>query len=131
MMKKTVLASLLMVFSLGAIAEQGGFEGGKTPPPQKQQDAGYKGSEDTGQTHIEQIRDFRQGGYVTLEGYIVKKLSGDNYQFRDSTGTVTIKAAADTFKGKTYNAEDQVRVSGKVYGRGESTRVDVARIEEP
>jgi hypothetical protein len=43
MMKKTVLASLLMVFSLGAIAEQGGFEGGKTPPPQKQQDAGYKG----------------------------------------------------------------------------------------
>ena len=94
MMKKTVLASLLMVFSLGAIAEQGGFEGGKTPPPQKQQDAGYKGSEDTGQTHIEQIRDFRQGGYVTLEGYIVKKLSGDNYQFRDSTGTITIKAAA-------------------------------------
>jgi hypothetical protein len=29
------------------------------------------------------------------------------------------------------NAEDQVRVSGKVYGRGENTRVDVARIEEP
>ncbi|ORM75071.1 hypothetical protein HA48_01035 [Pantoea wallisii] len=130
-MKKVVLASLMMAFSLGVSAEEGGFEGGKTPPPQQKQDAGYKGSEDTGQTHIKQIRDFRQGGYVTLEGYIVKKLKGDSYQFRDSTGTVTIKAKEETFKGKTFDAKDQIRVSGKVYGRGDSTHIEVMRIDLP
>lgn len=130
-MKKIVLATLMMAFSLGAAAEQGGFEAGKTAPSQQKQDAGYKGSEDTGQTHINQIRDFRQGGYVTLEGYIVKKQQGDSYQFRDSTGTVTIHAKSDTFKGKTYDSKDKVRVSGKVYGHGDKTRLDVMRIDEP
>ena len=62
---------------------------------------------------------------------LVKKIKGDTYQFRDSSGTVNIDAPPSTFKGKSYSAEDKVRVSGKVYGKGESTLLKVARIEEP
>ncbi|WP_205951331.1 YgiW/YdeI family stress tolerance OB fold protein [Pantoea stewartii] len=130
-MKKLVLATLLAVATTGAYAEEGGFKAGETPPPQHKQDAGYKGSEDTGQTHIDQIRDFRQGGYVTLEGYIVKKVADNNYQFRDSTGTLTIIAPKKTFDGKTYSADDKVRVSGKVHGKGDKTTLHVMRIDEP
>ncbi|MFJ5158320.1 YgiW/YdeI family stress tolerance OB fold protein [Pantoea sp. NPDC088449] len=130
-MKPIILASVIMMFSLGVSAAEGGFKAGETPPPQNKQDAGYKGSEDTGQTAISQIRDFRQGGYVTLEGYIVEKLKGDSYKFRDNTGNVTIIADANAFKGKTYSADDKVRVSGKVYGHGEQTTLKVARIDEP
>jgi len=103
-MKKVILASLLVMMSAGVSAEEGGYKAGDTPPPQHKQDAGYKGSEDTGQTHIDQIRDFRQGGYVTLEGYIVKKEQGERYQFRDNTGTLPIIAPKKTFGGKTYTA---------------------------
>ncbi len=130
-MKKLVLATLLAVATTGAYAEEGGFKAGDMPPPQHKQDAGYKGSEDTGQTHIDQIRDFRQGGYVTLEGYIVKKVADNNYQFRDSTGTLTIIAPKKTFDGKTYSADDKVRVSGKVHGKGDKTTLHVMRIDEP
>lgn len=130
-MKKVILASLLVFISSGVYAEQGGYKTGEAPPPPKDQDAGYKGSEDTGQTNVSQIRDFRQGGYVTLEGYIVKKVQGDNYQFRDNTGTVNIVATNETFKGKTYAADDLVRVSGKVQGKGENTTLHVTQITEP
>lgn len=130
-MKKVMTFTLLALLSLPALAEKGGFEAGATPPPQKKQDAGYKGSEDTGQTHINQIRDFRQDGYVTLEGYILKKLQGDNYQFRDSTGTITIIAPEKTFDGKTFKADDQVRVSGRVHGKGENTVLHVTQIDLP
>lgn len=130
-MKKVILTTLLVMLSSGVYAEKGGFEGGKVAPKQSEQDAGYKGSEDTGQTYIKQIRDFRQGGYVTLEGYIVKREQGDNYQFRDKTGDITIVAPEQTFKGKTYKADDQVRVSGKVQGKGDQTQLHVTQITKP
>jgi uncharacterized protein (TIGR00156 family) len=130
-MNKVAWIAVMLPLSVGAYAETGGYEAGKTPPPQNKEDAGYKGSEDTGETPVTLIKDFRQGGYVTLEGYIVKKIKGDTYQFRDSSGTVNIDAPASTFKGKTYSAEDKVRVSGKVYGKGESAHLKVSRIDEP
>ncbi len=130
-MKKIAWVAVLLPLSLGVNAETGGYEAGKTPPSQQKEDAGYKGSEDTAETPVKLIKDFRQGGYATLEGYIVKKISGDMYQFRDSSGTVNIDAPAFTFKGKTYSAEDKVRVSGKVFGRGESAHLKVSRIDEP
>lgn len=130
-MKRVMALTLVTLLSLPALAEKGGFEGGKQAPSQQQQDAGYKGSEDTGQTHINQIRDFRPDGYVTLEGYIVKKEQGERYQFRDKTGNITIIAPEKTFGGKKYTAKDQVRVSGRVKGKGSNTILHVERIEEP
>ena len=130
-MNKVAWVAMLLPLSFGTYADTGGFEAGKTPPPQHKEDAGYKGSEDTAETPVKLIKDFRQGGYATLEGYIVKKVKGDIYQFRDSTGTVNIEAPATTFKGKTYSAEDKVRVSGKVFGKGEKTHLKVSRIDEP
>jgi len=130
-MNKIIGLALLLPLSFGALAETGGFEGGKKPPAQQNEDAGYKGTEDTGETPVTLIKDFRQGGYVTLEGYIVKKIADDTYQFRDSSGTVNIKAPTATFKGKTFNAEDKVRVSGKVYGKGEGAHLSVTRIDVP
>lgn len=130
-MKKLAWAAVMLPLSFGAFAEKGGFESGETPPPQHKEDAGYKGSEDTGQTPVTLIKDFRQGGYATLEGHIVKKIKGDTYQFRDSSGTIRIDAPEATFKGKKFDSEDKIRVSGKVYGKGDSAHMKVTRIDEP
>ena len=130
-MNKIIGLAILLPLSFAALAETGGFESGKAPPAQQNEDAGYKGTEDTAETPVTLIKDFRQGGYVTLEGYIVKKIEGDTYQFRDSSGTVNIKAPPATFKGQTFSAEDKVRVSGKVFGKGESAHLTVSRIDVP
>lgn len=42
-----------------------------------------------------------------------------------------INASESAFKGKTLSAEDKVRVSGKVFGKGNNTRMEVSRIDEP
>lgn len=130
-MNKFLLVAFMLSLGFASYAEQGGFEAGKTPPPQQKEDAGYKGSEDTGETPVTLIKDFRQGGYVTLEGNIVKKISSDVYEFRDSSGVVNIHAPAAAFRGKTYSAEDKIRVSGKVFGKGDTAHLEASRIDEP
>lgn len=130
-MKRSTLFAGIFLLSFCVSAEQGGFDAGKTPPPQQKEDAGYKGSEDTGETPVTLIKDFRQGGYATLEGYIVKKVKDNTYLFRDSSGTVHINASESAFKGKTFSAEDKIRVSGKVFGKGNNTRMEISRIDEP
>lgn len=130
-MKSKLIVSLFLFSCFSVSAAEGGYEAGKAAPDQQNPDAGYKGSEDTQETRVSQIRDFRQNGYVTLEGYIVKKVKGNTYQFRDPTGTINIMAQNNTFKGKTYSAEDLVRVSGRVHGHGDQTMLNVTEIDEP
>lgn len=67
-MKGSTWFAGIFLLSFCVSAEQGGFDAGKTPPPQQKEDAGYKGSEDNGETPVTLIKDFRQGGYVTLKG---------------------------------------------------------------
>lgn len=128
-MKMKYLAALLISISVSVAAE--GFKPGKTPPSESHQDAGYKGSEDTRQTKISQITNFRPGGYVTLEGYIEKQVSDDVYRFVDGSGAITLDAKREVFQGKSYDSEDMVRVSGRVNGKGDATRLLVTQITEP
>lgn len=131
-MKKVTLLALSALLSFSALAaDEGGFKAGETPPPPGKQDAGYKGSEDTGQSTTASIRDSRENAWVTLEGNIIKKESGDRYQFRDKTGTIIIMAPKAVFDGKEYDAQDLVRVSGNVSGKGDNTMLHVKRMEEP
>ncbi|WP_312043097.1 NirD/YgiW/YdeI family stress tolerance protein [Erwinia sp.] len=131
MKKKIMLTALLAALSYGAAAAEGGFkEGEKAPPPEKE-DAAQKGTEDTRATKAKTIRDFRPGGYTTLEGYIVSEQKPGSYLFRDSSDEVRLQAPAEAFLGKTYQSDDKVRVSGRVYGKADSAFMSVSRIEKP
>lgn len=131
-MKKVTLIALSALLSFSALAaDEGGFKAGEKPPAPAKQDAGYKGSEDTGQTNIADIRDSRDNAWVTLEGNIIKKESGDRYQFRDKTGTIIIMAPKSVFNGKEYDAQDLVRLSGNVSGKGDNTMIHVKQLGEP
>lgn len=131
MYKKITLAALMAVVSLSVSAEEGGFKAGETPQPQHKQDAGYKGSEDTGQGTVKASRDMRKDAWVTLEGYIIKDHGNNRYDFRDQTGTMVIMAPKKVFDGKEYTAKDKIRVSGYVKGKGPGTTLNAERIEEP
>ena len=130
-MKKMTLLALSALLSFSAVAQQGGFKGGEEPPPPAKQDAGYNGSEDTGQATIAGIRDVRENAWVTLEGNILKKEGGDRYQFRDKTGTISIIAPKKVFDGKEYDSQDLVRISGSVTGKGDNVTVHVKELGSP
>lgn len=131
MYKKIMLAALVAVASLSVSAQEGGYKPGDTPPPQSKPDAGYKGSEDTGQGTVKASRDSRKDAWVTLEGYLIKDHGKGRYDFRDRTGTILIHAPKGAFKGKEYSATDMVRVSGYVKGHGSKATINVERIDEP
>lgn len=128
-MKKTLALAVLFAVSFSGFAQEGGFKGGEPPPQQK--DAGSKGTEDTGESKISQIRDMRKDAWVTLEGHILKKTADETYTFRDQTGTITANIPQATWKGKEFNADDMVRLSGYVKEKGEHTELNVERVDHP
>ncbi|MEM6159349.1 NirD/YgiW/YdeI family stress tolerance protein [Erwinia sp. P6884] len=128
-MKKTLALAVLLACSFSGFAQEGGFKGGEPPPQQK--DAGSKGTEDTGESKIDQIRDMRKNAWVTLEGHILKKTADESYTFRDETGTLDVNIPHAVWDGKEFNADDMVRLSGYVKGTGEQTKLNVERVEKP
>ncbi|KOC90483.1 YgiW/YdeI family stress tolerance OB fold protein [Winslowiella iniecta] len=130
-MKITPIIALLTVFSFSTHAEEGGFKAGETAPPPHQQDAGYKGTEDTRENTINKVRDLNQDAWVTLEGNIIQHKQGESYLFRDKTDTIEIKVPQKVWKGKEFEADELVRISGRVQGKGESTVINVERLGEP
>ncbi|MCU5775301.1 NirD/YgiW/YdeI family stress tolerance protein [Erwiniaceae bacterium BAC15a-03b] len=131
-MKKSFLIASLIALNFSVVAaETGGFKAGDTPPPKHEQDAGYKGTEDTRENTVNRIRDLRDGAWVTLEGNIIKQHQQERYAFRDKTETIDIVVPQSAWKGKEFGAEDLVRISGRVHGQGKSTIINVEQISEP
>lgn len=131
MKKKIVTAAMMALLTLPAFAEEGGFKSGEAPPPPHKQDAGYKGSEDTGQSTVASVRDSRPDAWTTLEGNIIQDKGNGHYAFRDKTGTLDVMIPKAVFREKTYEAQDLVRLSGKIKGKGENTVLHVERVDEP
>lgn len=130
-MKSVILAAVLLAVTGSAMAEKGGFESGEKAPPAHKQDAGYKGTEDTTESQVKTLRDLKEGSWVTLEGNIVEKHSGDRYTFRDKSGSLPVTIDHKVWKERTYNASDLVRISGRTEGQGKNTALKVERLDEP
>lgn len=130
-MKKILTVAALLAVSFGTMAAEGGFKSGETAPPAHKQDAGYKGSEDTAESKIAQVRTLRDGAWVTLEGNILKKTGKDTYDFRDKTGTISLLIPQSAWGDQKYDADDLVRVSGFVKNPGKGAHIMVKQLGEP
>ncbi|MDY0971417.1 NirD/YgiW/YdeI family stress tolerance protein [Siccibacter turicensis] len=122
---------LFAVLSGNAVASVGGYRAGEKAPPPHKEDAAQKGTEDTLAAKAQTIRDFRQSGYITLDGYIIREEKPGEYLFRDSSDTVRLQAPRSAFRGKVYQANDKFRVSGRVYGKANKAFLKVSRIDKP
>ena len=131
MAKKFTIAALIALFTLPAFADDaGGYKGGETPP--RTQDSGYKGTEDTTSPSISEVKTMRDGAWVTLEGYIVKQTGEQSYQLRGRNNeTIDLVIPKKVFDGKTYDAEDQVRMNGRLRHDGARRWVDVEQLGAP
>ncbi len=52
--------------------------------------------------------------YVTLSGYITKRLGDDEYSFTDGTNNIIVKIDDDVWKGQTITPKDKVLITGEV-----------------
>ncbi|WLS80793.1 NirD/YgiW/YdeI family stress tolerance protein [Erwinia pyri] len=130
-MKKMLALAAILAFTGHAMAAEGGFKSGETPPPVHKKDAGYKGSEDTGESTIHSLFSQRDNAWVTVEGYLIKQTDDKSYMLRDDSGKINIKVPTPAWDGKEYNSKDMVRVSGYVKGKGDARYLQVQRVEKP
>lgn len=67
--------------------------------------------------------------YVTMHGFITKRLGDEEYSFSDGTGSVVLEIKDKIWRGQTVSPKDKVAVFGVVEESGEQTMVDVKSIK--
>ena len=91
----------LVVLSAGQVAAKNAQGGGYTGPGPEFVTA-------------EQAKSMSDDSYVALKGYIIKRLSGDNYLFKDDSGTIPLEINDKRWAGQKVGPEDLVEIYGEV-----------------
>lgn len=63
---------------------------------------------------VKQALTLADDSHVQLKGHIVKSLGDEKYQFRDSTGTITVDIDDELWMGKAISANAVVTLEGEV-----------------
>lgn len=75
--------------------------------------------------------ELRDDAGVVLEGYIVRSIGGEKYEFKDKTGSVTIEIDDDyNWQGQSVGPEDLVVIFGEVDRDFREFKIDVDRVEK-
>ncbi len=127
-MIRSLLLSLALVFMLAlpacAASKQGGFAGPGSDPG-----GGFKGPGPALVT-VEQAMSMADDSRVTLRGHIERSLGGDEYLFRDASGTIQVDIDRKRWQGQTITPTDLVEIQGKVDKDFMSLEIDVKRISK-
>ena len=126
MFKQLFVAVIVGALSVGAVAQQGGF----TPPNSagNQAGGGFKGPTPGGTSSVAEARSLRDDTWVVLEGNIVRQLGHERYEFRDSTGTITVDIDDKRWAGQTVTPNDRIRLEGEIDKDWNSVEIDVKSV---
>ena len=68
--------------------------------------------------------------YVKIQGNIQKKLSNDEYLFKDSTGTITAEIDENKWLGQFVSPSDKVELTGEIEKKFNFIKLDVDTIKK-
>ncbi|QKJ85155.1 NirD/YgiW/YdeI family stress tolerance protein [Paramixta manurensis] len=130
MMKKHGFALALALFALPVLADdQGGFKQQGTPPPAKEQQKGYRGVTDVQNAMtVAKLPGLSTGTWVSLKGNIIRQTNSDDYQLRDTTGTVLLQIDDQVWQGQEVKPDDLVTLNGTLIKHGNSRMVQVKQL---
>lgn len=88
--------------------------------------AGYTGPNSTQPVNtVAQALEAKDDTPVVLEGQVVERIKGDNYSFRDDSGTIQVEIDDDEWPaGASVDQNVRVRLTGEV-DRGMASKVEV------
>ncbi|MCP1289299.1 NirD/YgiW/YdeI family stress tolerance protein [Chromobacterium sp. S0633] len=66
---------------------------------------------------------------VTLEGKIVRQIDHKRYEFRDATGSMTVKISQKRLPAQKIDPNSKLRIVGEVDKELTSTKVDAKLVE--
>ena len=77
-----------------------------------------------------QAKTLRDDTKVTLRGTIETHLGGDNYLFKDASGTVTVEIKAKRWQGQAVSPQEQVQIDGEVDVEHGGVEIEVKRLRK-
>lgn len=86
----------------------------------------------SGKVTVKQAMNLKDDSRVQLTGHIVKAIGDEKYQFRDSTGTITVDIDDDLWHGKALSATTVVTLLGEVDVDDKPTKrveIDVEKVQ--
>lgn len=109
-MKKSVLFIIILLFTLTSTSK-----------------AQFTGNGDV--VTVQQVKDQQNdGSYVTLEGFIVKRLGDELYLFRDDTGEIEVEIDDEVWQGQQVDANTKVQIQGEVDEDLTSVTIEVEKV---
>ena len=108
----TIVSSAALVAAPAAIAQQ---PGGYTGPSTKAAPAGYSGPSSVPLMSAKELLDKgKDDQYVRLKGKLVSHKGGENYEFADASGRMTVEIDAKVFPaGVNIDHDTQVELVGE------------------
>lgn len=77
---------------------------------------------------VEQVKAMRDDTKVTMQGNIDSHLGGEDYLFRDKTGTIKVEIDHEEWNGQQISPTDIVEIRGEVDKGWKSIEIDVDSI---
>ncbi|CAI8885871.1 MULTISPECIES: YgiW/YdeI family stress tolerance OB fold protein [unclassified Pseudomonas] len=92
--------------------------------------AGYTGPGAEPITTVAAANEAADDTPVVLQGFVVKKLNNDDkYEFKDSSGTVTVEIDDEDLPAVAFNDKTRVKLTGEVEKGLLKREIDVDRVE--
>jgi uncharacterized protein (TIGR00156 family) len=79
---------------------------------------------------VEHAKTLKDDAKVTLQGTIQSHIGGENYVFKDASGTIEVEIDHRRWAGQTVSATDRVEIFGEVDKDWSSVKIDVKRIRK-
>ena len=79
---------------------------------------------------VEQAKTLKDDAKVTLHGTIESHIGGENYIFKDASGSIEVEIDDRRWAGQTISATDRVEIFGEIDKDWSSVEIDVKRIRK-
>lgn len=78
---------------------------------------------------VAEVQKLPDDAYVTLSGYITKRLSDDKYNFSDGTNNLIVKIDDKVWMGQIVTPKDKILITGKVDKEFTHLKLDVKSLQ--
>jgi len=129
MKKHAALLAIVALASTPVIAAQsGGFVDPGAPASQSAK-GGFQPNQ-ASVTTVKQAEEMKDDSWITLRGHIEKQIGDEDYQFRDSSGTMKVEIDHKRWNGVTVTPKDQVELTGELDKDFNAVELDVKQVRK-
>ncbi|HEK2896875.1 NirD/YgiW/YdeI family stress tolerance protein [Proteus terrae] len=122
------MKKLLMVGVLSAAVLSLSFNAMANYNENHQANSGGFISQSTSVTSISNVDNLPNNSTIIIEGFIVRNINHNVYEFKDDSGSIRVKIDNDKWNGLNVSSDTKIRIEGRVDNHLVQDEINVGRI---